>query len=103
MIWNFGTATSVTFDREQNGSVLAPLAAVQAKLMEGTVVAGSYTMQDEIHLGAYGRGSNFLPGPPPPPAALVPEPGTWAMLILGFGFVGAALRRRQPESGQAAA
>jgi hypothetical protein len=24
----------------------------------------------------------------------VPEPGTWAMLILGFGIIGAALRRR---------
>jgi choice-of-anchor C domain-containing protein len=26
--------------------------------------------------------------------AVVPEPATWAMLIAGFGFVGAALRRR---------
>jgi hypothetical protein len=26
--------------------------------------------------------------------AAVPEPGTWAMMILGFGFVGAAYRRR---------
>jgi hypothetical protein len=25
----------------------------------------------------------------------VPEPGTWAMLIMGFGLVGAAARRRQ--------
>lgn len=27
--------------------------------------------------------------------APVPEPGTWAMLILGFGTIGAALRRRR--------
>ena len=26
--------------------------------------------------------------------AVVPEPGTWAMMIAGFGFVGAAMRRR---------
>lgn len=26
----------------------------------------------------------------------VPEPGVWAMMILGFGFVGNALRRRRP-------
>lgn len=30
--------------------------------------------------------------PPPPPA--VPEPSTWALLLLGFGFVGWSLRRR---------
>lgn len=28
-------------------------------------------------------------------AAAVPEPSTWAMMILGFGVVGGALRRRQ--------
>ncbi|WP_341209852.1 DUF1194 domain-containing protein [uncultured Sphingomonas sp.] len=27
----------------------------------------------------------------------VPEPATWAMMILGFGVVGAALRRRRPS------
>lgn len=55
------------------------------------------------------------PGPPPPetrpppvvvtqalavPAAViaaVPEPGTWAMLVLGFGAIGAALRRRRRD------
>ncbi len=26
----------------------------------------------------------------------VPEPGVWAMMIIGFGFVGKALRRRRP-------
>lgn len=28
----------------------------------------------------------------------VPEPGTWAMLVLGFGLVGATARRRRPHS-----
>jgi hypothetical protein len=27
-------------------------------------------------------------------AAAVPEPATWAMMIMGFGLVGAAMRRR---------
>lgn len=30
-----------------------------------------------------------------PPVANVPEPGTWALLITGFGMAGAALRRRR--------
>lgn len=36
------------------------------------------------------------PGPPGPPGAppTVPEPATWLMMLLGFGFVGARLRRR---------
>lgn len=30
--------------------------------------------------------------------APVPEPGTWAMMIAGFGLAGAALRRRAPRA-----
>lgn len=33
---------------------------------------------------------------PPPP--VVPEPATWAMLVLGFGVVGAAARRRRTSA-----
>lgn len=38
------------------------------------------------------------PPPPPPPVAVVPEPGTWAMLILGFGLIGGAIRRQRRAS-----
>jgi hypothetical protein len=31
----------------------------------------------------------------PPNPSVVPEPETWAMLILGFGLVGAVARRRR--------
>lgn len=30
--------------------------------------------------------------------AAVPEPGTWALLLLGFGFVGGMLRSRKPAT-----
>ena len=32
------------------------------------------------------------------PAAAVPEPATWAMMIGGFGLVGSALRRRKART-----
>jgi hypothetical protein len=32
------------------------------------------------------------------PIAAVPEPATWAMMILGFGLVGGAMRSRQRQS-----
>lgn len=38
-------------------------------------------------------------GPPPNPGG-VPEPGTWAMMILGFGLIGSAVRR-QTAAGRA--
>ncbi|MFQ3596008.1 MAG: PEPxxWA-CTERM sorting domain-containing protein, partial [Sphingomonadaceae bacterium] len=38
--------------------------------------------------------SNLLPIE----GGVIPEPGTWAMLIAGFGFVGAAARRRRKEA-----
>lgn len=57
------------------------------------------------------------PPPPPPPQpdppvalritqsvvvapAAIPEPATWAMMILGLGAIGAAARRRQRDAGQ---
>lgn len=46
--------------------------------------------------GPGGPGGPIGPGGPgelqPPP--VIPEPGTWTLLIVGFGAVGAALRRR---------
>jgi hypothetical protein len=29
------------------------------------------------------------------PVSVIPEPASWTLMVLGFGFVGAALRRRQ--------
>jgi hypothetical protein len=46
---------------------------------------GTFTTQD----GSVAQRLNFAP------AAAVPEPGTWAMMLLGFGAIGFGMRRRQ--------
>jgi len=33
--------------------------------------------------------------PPPPPPPSVPEPGTWATMLIGFGLTGIMIRRRR--------
>lgn len=35
------------------------------------------------------------PPPPPPPPPAIPEPAAWALMLAGFGFVGAAVRHRR--------
>lgn len=91
VIWNFFEAETVDFNRIVHGSVLAPFAAISNMTpIEGSVVARAMKMGGEVHLGTYnGDGVPF-----DPPSGAVPEPATWAMLILGFGFVGSALRRK---------
>jgi hypothetical protein len=54
-------------------------------------ITGAYTLQVQGALpGASGLSSQFKLLS----LGAVPEPGTWAMLIVGFGLVGAAQRRR---------
>jgi hypothetical protein len=43
--------------------------------------------------GGGGGGIGGEPSPAAPPVAAVPEPGTWLMMIIAFGFCGAMLRR----------
>jgi len=40
-------------------------------------------------LGSYGGNLTFVP------LAAVPEPGTWALMLLGFGAIGFSMRRRR--------
>ena len=45
----------------------------------------------------------ILPPPPPPPTyPAVPEPATWALMLVGFGLVGGVVRRRGRRTAGAA-
>jgi hypothetical protein len=61
-------------------------ASARAVLLAGLASGSSYF---NIHTAAFPGGEirGFL--------SPVPEPATWAMLVLGFGGIGAALRRRR--------
>ncbi len=52
-----------------------------------TFLTGTNRQVDFQNIGFTAEVSTPVPGG-------VPEPATWAMLILGFGLVGAAARRR---------
>lgn len=45
--------------------------------------------------GAYAPTNVINPGVSQPGAGAVPEPGTWALMIAGFGLAGGALRQRR--------
>lgn len=88
ILWNFTDATNLVFNTEFFGSVLATNAEVTNRnSINGSLVAASFKQAGEVHLGT------FRPFDLPPPA--VPEPTSWALMILGFGLAGGALRRRQ--------
>jgi hypothetical protein len=68
----------------------------QAVLSMQTISAGSHTFQLNGFLNPpSGEGTGSLGGSVSfALAAAVPEPATWALFILGFGAIGATLRRR---------
>ena len=92
VIWNFYDATSLGLNGAFYGSVLAPKAAgVTSNFIEGSAVFASLTQNGEVHMNTYRGG--FTPG--------VPEPSTWAVMLLGVCGIGAmarVARRRQAAS-----
>ena len=88
IIWNFADAQSFNNQRQMWGTVLAPQAAAQLlSAIDGSVVVKSMNQNAQIHLGVYS--GNF----DPLGVRAVPEPQTWALLLMGFGMLGGGLRR----------
>lgn len=80
------------------GAAVAALGASEFRYLRLTGTAGgNIGGSNGFDLEAVGL-VNFREAIAPPPPGGVPEPATWAMLIAGFGLVGAAARRRRPVS-----
>ena len=104
LLWNFSEATNLSFYNTGNGfqgSVLAPLAtyspagwgAINGQLIVKNFTSsnGSTALNNVAFAGDLLKPSLLPSGP----GGAVPEPATWAMMILGFGAVGSLLRRRR--------
>jgi hypothetical protein len=85
-----GLASSYNTNQGGSGSV-DPLVTIHADRYSAFDSAfGNPTSSDGL-AGAW-LGANFQYGD----GGMVPEPGAWALMILGFGMAGAVLRRRAP-------
>lgn len=89
VIWNFAGLSggdTLAFNNSWYGSVLAPGAIVSNNtLIQGTLVAAAFNQGGEIHTPGFG---DFR-------FNAIPEPATWALMILGFGSAGAMIRLRR--------
>lgn len=103
VLWNFANATSLTFNGEFGGSVLAPLATVvNNSPIDGTLIAANYAGNGELHNYSY---SGMLPGTGltgignvSPSSARVPEPGTLAVTASALAGIALARRRRKSDA-----
>jgi choice-of-anchor A domain-containing protein len=102
ILWNFADATNIKANNVSiGGSVLAPDAMFHGGggTISGNLITGAFN--GAMSFGDAGYAGSFLAPPQRPDGPLaggglaVPEPGVWALMILGFGAVGAQLRRRR--------
>ena len=61
----------------------------------GGIVGGTGTGGGGPGGGGPGGGDGILPTPTPTVPGAVPEPSTWALMLLGYAALGALLRRRK--------
>ncbi len=93
VLWNFYEATSLIFDRQFIGSVLAPYADVTVRnSVEGTLIANSATINGRV-------GSRPFAGDLPSAAATaVPGPAALPVFLIGLGGLAAAYRLRRKRA-----
>ena len=90
-------------------ALAAPAAVAPVAPIAPAVAAAPVYAAAPAFIPGPGGGSTLLPLPvilpgggdddvtitPPSPTPAIPEPGTWLMMIVGFGILGTALRRRR--------
>jgi choice-of-anchor A domain-containing protein len=100
VLWNFSDAQTLSFSSiGMLGSVLAPNADYLGgwSVLTGQLIVKSFSDtlgSTQINNGDDFAGNLLVPRPQAHIPA-VPEPATWAMMILGFGLAGGMLRRRR--------
>lgn len=105
VLFNFYEATTIDLNRQFSGSVLGVFADIvggNSGNIDGTVV-GKSVLQNangEIHNNYFRGDLSSVSGGNPITA---PEPATWGMMLLGFGLIGFAMRRRGGASSPAPA
>lgn len=93
VLWNFYEATSLVFDRQFVGSVIAPYADVTVRnSLEGTLVASSATINGRV--GAQPFAGNL---PDAAPTA-VPAPAALPVFLAGLAGLAAAYRIRRKRA-----
>ncbi|NKC33103.1 choice-of-anchor A family protein [Falsiroseomonas selenitidurans] len=92
IIWNFTEATSLDFQRQWGGTVLAPLAVVgNATPIEGSLFAARYAGRGEMHSQPIRFDLPQDPGGDP--GTPVPEPA--GLALFGLGLASLRLLRRR--------
>lgn len=100
VLFNFYQATTLDLNRQFSGSVLGVFADItggNSGNIDGNVI-GKSVLQNangEIHNNYFQGDLSSVGGSQP---VVAPEPATWGMMILGFGLVGFAMRRRTRRS-----
>lgn len=84
-----GGPNGLTQGQSANGTFSLTFAGLPGSISLDNITTRYQSISPKINGGDSGIGIGT------PVAGAVPEPGTWALMILGFGAVGMAMRRRQ--------